>query len=85
MRSMGKFSVGALILACTSVAVVLAEEPTTKPAREVHGPRLIKPYSDMKTLTPDEKEKIAEIHKKVREEETAIEDKEEEDIEDIDA
>ena len=80
MRSMGKFSAAALVTACLSAAFVFADEPTTKPAKESHGPRLIKPYAEMKTLTADEKEKIADIHKKAREAISSIEEKEQDDI-----
>jgi len=85
MRLMSKVAVVAFALGAVAM-VHAADEPTTKPAKEkeakmMHGPRLVQPYSKMTTLTPDEKEKIAAIHKKAVDDQKAIADKEEADIE----
>jgi hypothetical protein len=42
--------------------------------------RLVKPYSELKSLSPDQAEKIVAIHRKALDEINAIKDKEEKDI-----
>ena len=80
MRLMSQL-VAAAVLTAGAVALVQAEEATTKPAKkEMHGPRLVQPYSKMTTLTPDEKEKIFAIHEKFKADMKALEMKEDADV-----
>ena len=54
-----------------------ASNSTEKPAKKsAKAPRLTKPWSDMSTLSDDQKTKIADIHKKSLDEKKAIEQKE---------
>jgi len=79
MQLTSKFAVIALALGTVAI-VHAADEPTTKPARPMHGPRLVQPYSKMTTLTPEQKEKIAAIHRKSVEDQHAIAEKEDAEI-----
>lgn len=84
MRVLPQLIAAAALIVAAQVALVHADEPTTKPTKDkkemTHGPRLVQPYSKMTTLTPDEKEKIAAIHKKAVDDAKVIEDKEASDI-----
>ena len=53
-----------------------AASSTEKPAKKAKAVRLVKPWSDMSSLSDDQKTKIADIHKKSLEEKKAIEQKE---------
>lgn len=75
------------IIGSASLASRAADEKTTgdkaaptsteKPAKKsAKAPRLTKPWSDMSSLSDDQKTKIADIHKKSLEEKKAIEQKE---------
>lgn len=57
-----------------------AEKPAEKPAAEAKPVKLVKPWSDLKSLTEEQKAKIDAIHKKALAEINAIEKKEKDDI-----
>jgi Spy/CpxP family protein refolding chaperone len=58
-----------------------ASSSTEKPVKKsAKAPRLVKPWSDMTSLSDDQKMKIVDIHKKSNEERKAIDQKEHEAI-----
>jgi len=68
---------GSMLIAADEMAA-----PTTEPSTEHHrSGRLVKPWSDLTTLTDDQKEKIEKIHADSLDAQRDIRDKERADIE----
>jgi hypothetical protein len=67
----------ALVVAMSFVARA-ADEPTTKPSAKVA--KLTKPWSELASLSEEQKTKIITIHQQANAERKAIDDKEEADI-----
>lgn len=72
-----------MILSAGSMLIAADDTPTTQPTPEHHrtSNRLVKPWSDITTLTDDQKIKIEKIHADSNEAQRAIRDKEQKDIE----
>jgi hypothetical protein len=75
-------SIAATITLALCLAISSQAGPTTKPSADQKAKpvRLFKPWSDMKSLSDEQRGKIHEIRLKVLEEERALEKKEHDDI-----
>jgi Spy/CpxP family protein refolding chaperone len=73
------FLLAASMAIATAAMVRAADSPTTKPAK-VKVAKLVKPWSDLKSLSDDQKSKINDLHAKASADIKAIRDKEETDI-----
>ena len=76
--------VGAMLLGTTgATAAAPATQPTTKPAaggRTAVKRRLPKPWSDLKSLTPQQQDQIYKIHTDANEQRKLVEQKEHDDV-----
>ena len=86
MNSGKKWIVLCAIVSMTGSMLIAADEiaaPTTEPIAEHHrtSSRLVKPWSDLTTLTDEQKAKIEKIHADSSEAQREIRDKERADIE----
>jgi Spy/CpxP family protein refolding chaperone len=73
------FVLSAIVLMTGSI--LIAADPTTKPSTDHHRSGLVKPWSDLTTLTDVQKAQIEKIHQASSEAQRTIRDKERTDIE----
>ena len=80
--SMGKWFLCAALTLASGSMLIAADEPTTMPtdAKPAKPKKLTQPWSLLKTLTPEQIEKIEKIHSDAADETKKIEAKETDDI-----
>ena len=79
---MRRFTVMSLGIIVCAVALIVHAAPTTKPSSTTRpaGPRLFGAYEKMPSLSPDQRDKIHEIHRKFLADQHELERKETDDI-----
>jgi Spy/CpxP family protein refolding chaperone len=84
-KGMGAIAAAALIALSATTFAADGDKPATPAGNsvsksEVKGVRLIKPYSELRDLTPEQTTKLKEIHKKYAEEIKDLEAKQKEEM-----